>query len=67
MESHFKKENNKYSFLYEKEEGIYYHFKRYVIQNLFPLYLILFIILNSILLIAYQQWQDSIIKSKKLL
>jgi len=58
-------ETNNYSVLYQKNEGIYFYFKRYVLHNILPFFLIIFIILNSILLFAFLQWQDSNITIKK--
>jgi len=52
-------ENNNYSVLYEKKEGIFFHFKQYVLRTVFPFFLMIFIVLNSILLIANQQWTYS--------
>lgn len=59
-------ESYNYTALYEKEQGIYFHFKRYVIYYLLPLFLIIFVILNAILLIAYQEWKSSTKQNKRI-
>lgn len=52
-------EEKNYGVLYQKKEGIFCYFKQYVLKNIFPFFILIFIVLNSILLIANQQWTDS--------
>ena len=52
-------EEKNYVVLYKKREGSFCYFKQYVLKNIFPFFILIFIVLNSILLIANQQWTDS--------